>query len=39
LTTTFFTPLPCTQGYEGTTYRNGRDTSPAPLNTAARCTR
>jgi phospholipid/cholesterol/gamma-HCH transport system substrate-binding protein len=35
---TFFTPLPCTQGYGGTVYRNGLDTSPGPgLNTAARC--
>ncbi len=36
---TFFSPLPCTSGYGGTTYRNGLDTSPAPtFNTAARCT-
>ncbi|MFG1806427.1 MCE family protein [Streptomyces sp. NPDC049040] len=37
---TFFSPLPCTSGYGGTTYRNGLDTSaPATaLNTAARCT-
>ncbi|RZQ65818.1 MCE family protein [Amycolatopsis suaedae] len=38
LQTTFFTPPPCTRGYEGTPYRNGLDVSPAPLNTAARCT-
>ncbi|HWF82364.1 MAG TPA: MlaD family protein [Streptosporangiaceae bacterium] len=36
LALTFFSPLPCT--YAGTTYRNGLDTSPAPLNTAAGCT-
>ncbi|MER8184632.1 MlaD family protein [Kitasatospora sp. NPDC094015] len=36
---TFFSPLPCTTGYGGTTYRNGLDTSPAPaFNTAAGCT-
>lgn len=35
---TFFSPLPCTTGYGGTTYRNGLDTAPAPpLNTAASC--
>jgi phospholipid/cholesterol/gamma-HCH transport system substrate-binding protein len=39
LATTFFTPLPCTKGYEGTRYRNGLDTSPAPFNTEARCQR
>ncbi|MGW5055356.1 MCE family protein [Actinokineospora sp. NPDC004072] len=38
LVTTFFTPLPCTAGYGGTRYRNGLDTSGAPLNTGARCT-
>jgi phospholipid/cholesterol/gamma-HCH transport system substrate-binding protein len=38
LTLTFFNPLPCTDGYQGTVYRNGLDTSPAPpLNTAAHC--
>ncbi|HCA85578.1 MAG TPA: ABC transporter substrate-binding protein, partial [Streptomyces sp.] len=36
---TFFEPLPCTAGYEGTDYRNGLDTGPGPaLNTSARCT-
>jgi phospholipid/cholesterol/gamma-HCH transport system substrate-binding protein len=35
---TFFSPLPCTAGYGGTVYRNGLDTSPAPLNAAAGCT-
>jgi phospholipid/cholesterol/gamma-HCH transport system substrate-binding protein len=39
LVTTFFDPLPCTAGYEGTSYRNGLDTAPAPLNTAAGCRR
>ncbi|WP_091457417.1 MCE family protein [Actinokineospora iranica] len=37
LSSTFFDPLPCTAGYEGTRYRNGLDTSPAPFNTNARC--
>jgi phospholipid/cholesterol/gamma-HCH transport system substrate-binding protein len=36
---TFFNPLPCTAGYQGTKIRNGLDTSPGPpLNTSARCT-
>ncbi len=36
---TFFNPLPCTAGYQGTKVRNGLDTSPGPaLNTHARCT-
>jgi phospholipid/cholesterol/gamma-HCH transport system substrate-binding protein len=35
---TFFDPLPCTAGYGGTTYRNGLETTPGRLNTAARCT-
>jgi phospholipid/cholesterol/gamma-HCH transport system substrate-binding protein len=35
---TFFVPLPCTAGYQGTKIRNGLDTSPGPpLNTKARC--
>jgi phospholipid/cholesterol/gamma-HCH transport system substrate-binding protein len=35
---TFFSPLPCTTGYGGTTYRNGLDTSAGPpMNTAASC--
>jgi phospholipid/cholesterol/gamma-HCH transport system substrate-binding protein len=35
---TFFNPLPCTAGYQGTKIRNGLDTSPGPpLNTSARC--
>jgi phospholipid/cholesterol/gamma-HCH transport system substrate-binding protein len=38
LTLTFFNPLPCTQGYEGTVRRGGLNTSPgAPLNTSAGC--
>lgn len=36
---TFFDPLPCTAGYEGTVYRPGLDVGPAKrLNTGARCT-
>jgi phospholipid/cholesterol/gamma-HCH transport system substrate-binding protein len=36
---TFFNPLPCTAGYQGTKIRNGLDTSPGPPpNTSARCT-
>ena len=36
---TFFSPLPCTAGYQGTKVRNGLTTSPGPpLNTKARCT-
>lgn len=36
---TFFNPLPCTAGYQGTKVRNGLDTSPGPpLNTNAQCT-
>jgi phospholipid/cholesterol/gamma-HCH transport system substrate-binding protein len=39
LTLTFFNPLPCTQGYEGTVRRSGLNTSPGvPLNTSAGCT-
>lgn len=34
---TFFDPLPCTTGYGGTAFRNGLVTSPAPVNTGARC--
>lgn len=35
---TFFNPLPCTAGYEGTTTRPGTDvTTGRPLNTAAHC--
>ncbi len=38
LTLTFFNPLPCTQGYQGTVRRSGLDTSPgAPFNTSAGC--
>lgn len=36
---TFFDPLPCTSGYQGTPKRDGLDTSPgAPFNTGAGCT-
>jgi phospholipid/cholesterol/gamma-HCH transport system substrate-binding protein len=36
---TFFSPLPCTAGYQGTKIRNGLDTSPGPpVNLGARCT-
>lgn len=39
LSLTFFNPLPCTAGYQGTDYRNGLDLSPPPpLNTSASCT-
>jgi phospholipid/cholesterol/gamma-HCH transport system substrate-binding protein len=31
-------PPPCVQGYEGTVYRPGKETTPVPLNTDARCT-
>ncbi|MFK0177611.1 MCE family protein [Streptomyces xanthochromogenes] len=35
---TFFAPLPCTEGYGGTVYRNGLETVDTPsLNTKARC--
>jgi phospholipid/cholesterol/gamma-HCH transport system substrate-binding protein len=38
LSLTFFNPPPCTAGYQGTSYRNGLDTSPAPpLDTNAHC--
>jgi phospholipid/cholesterol/gamma-HCH transport system substrate-binding protein len=37
LTLTFFDPLPCTDGYQGTTYENGTDTKAAALNTKAAC--
>jgi phospholipid/cholesterol/gamma-HCH transport system substrate-binding protein len=39
VTPTFFDPLPCTQGYEGTQLRPGGDTSKGePFNTDAGCT-
>jgi len=39
LALTFFDPLPCTDGYGGTEYLNGLDTTPnAPLNASASCT-
>lgn len=39
LTLTFFDPLPCTSGYQGTAHRNGTDTASKtpPLNTSAAC--
>jgi phospholipid/cholesterol/gamma-HCH transport system substrate-binding protein len=37
LTLTFFDPLPCTDGYQGTTHDNGTDTKPSALNTSAAC--
>ena len=37
LTLTFFDPLPCTSGYQGSTHENGRDTKPSTLNTGAAC--
>ncbi|MBM7773530.1 phospholipid/cholesterol/gamma-HCH transport system substrate-binding protein [Actinokineospora baliensis] len=37
LVTTYFTPTPCTTGYEATPHRNGLDTTPAPWNTNAHC--
>lgn len=38
LALTFFDPLPCTAGYQGTVYRNGYDLSAPPaLNTGAYC--
>lgn len=38
LSLTFFDPLGCTAGYDGTTRRSGLDTAPStPLNTQARC--
>jgi phospholipid/cholesterol/gamma-HCH transport system substrate-binding protein len=39
LTPTFFNPLPCTKGYEGTQMRPGLDTTNGqPFNTKAGCT-
>lgn len=39
LVPTFFDPLPCTKGYDGTQRRRGTDTGKsAPLNTDAGCT-
>lgn len=39
LLTTFFKPMPCTSGYEGTRYRSGLEASGLPLNTSAGCNR
>lgn len=35
---TFYDPLPCRAGYEGTKFRPSTDTSPLPFNTGASCT-
>ncbi|HEY0641163.1 MAG TPA: MlaD family protein, partial [Pseudonocardiaceae bacterium] len=36
-TLTFFDPLPCAAGYEGTGYRTSDDVTQRPVNTAAGC--
>ncbi|WP_410580008.1 MCE family protein [Amycolatopsis sp. lyj-108] len=38
LVLTFFDPMPCTKGYEGTKIRSSADLSPLPFNTGAACT-
>lgn len=38
LVPTFFDPLPCSDGYSGTTRRRGTDTTDGPLNRQAGCT-
>lgn len=38
LVPTFFDPLPCTDGYSGTTRRRGTDATDGPLNRRAGCT-
>jgi phospholipid/cholesterol/gamma-HCH transport system substrate-binding protein len=38
LSLTFFDPIGCTAGYDGTDRRTGLDTTTTPLNTQARCT-
>ncbi|MGW5717013.1 MCE family protein [Amycolatopsis sp. NPDC003865] len=35
---TFYDPVPCRAGYEGTRFRPSTDTSPLPFNTGASCT-
>ncbi|WP_410671098.1 MCE family protein [Amycolatopsis sp. cmx-4-68] len=35
---TFYDPVPCRAGYEGTQFRPSTDTSPLPFNTGASCT-
>ncbi|WP_298175884.1 MlaD family protein [Saccharomonospora sp.] len=35
---TFFDPVPCLSGYEGTPHRAGEDSGDAPFNTDAECT-
>ena len=38
LALTFYDPLPCRAGYEGTKFRPSTDTSPLPFDTGASCT-
>jgi phospholipid/cholesterol/gamma-HCH transport system substrate-binding protein len=38
LALTFFDPLPCRPGYQGTPHQQGESTAVHPLNTAAACT-
>ncbi|RSM63307.1 ABC transporter substrate-binding protein [Amycolatopsis sp. WAC 01376] len=38
LVLTFFDPMPCTKGYEGTKTRSSADLAPLPFNTGAACT-
>ncbi len=38
LVLTFFDPMPCTKGYEGTKIRSSADLSALPFNTGAACT-
>lgn len=38
LSLTFFNPLPCTSGYQGSSHENGLDTTPSRLNISAGCT-
>ncbi|EME58478.1 MCE family protein [Amycolatopsis decaplanina] len=38
LVLTFFDPMPCTKGYEGTKIRSSAELSPLPFDTGAACT-
>ncbi|ANN19416.1 ABC transporter substrate-binding protein [Amycolatopsis orientalis] len=38
LALTFFDPMPCTKGYEGTDIRSSRELAPLSFNTGAACT-
>ncbi len=38
LALTFYDPMPCTKGYEGTAIRSSADLAPLPFNTGAACT-